>query len=281
MPTLNYTTLGEIAEGTIGADVESRPRLDELTARISNGEFHTATNQTVVSGCIDGRRGGSPRPDAAGGTLSLAVADDLSTRKFGDAMTSTDELTRRVFRQLRESGNPVGDHTADEIHGETASGCGANDKLSQIYGIIVRKSDVLRHLTTMIGFAVTDDTHAQITQQARERTAFSTGVEVLAAMREQSPEDAIDMLHGQHGEVVAILNNRHGTTLDRYALAAEFGDDYEAFNIDIWAFDESVRALYPGADDETIWGAAAAMAYYNFATAIALCGPNMRVVSLD
>lgn len=277
-----FIELGEIAEGSIGETIETRPRLEELTQRLGNGEFHVETPIVLPCGCIDGRCGGNVRPDTAGGTLSLVVADDLLSQQYaGDG--STLEAARNVYEYIAEAGYEVGGHTADEVHGDGASGCGANDKLQAIYRIIgSEKSATIRELAGAFGATVSDETHQSIIEGATRRSAFSSGESILnEVILPIGGEDSVDTLVGEHKEVVAVVNHRTGTTLDRDALEREFGKDYEAFNIDAWSFENGARALYPDADDATIERTVAAMVYYNIATAIALCGPTMRVIVLE
>lgn len=88
-----------------------------------------------------------------------------------------------------------------------------------------------------------------------------------------------DMLHGNHHEVAVVMNQRTRTTLDRQSLALEFDQQYQAFNIDTWAFAPSAEALYPG-DPTAQQYATTAMLYYNLAAIMALCGPRMTVTVL-
>lgn len=274
-----FMLLGSEAEGKIQGSIETHPRLDELTERLASGEFHVTTDIVLPCGCIDGRCGCWPRPDSAGGTYTMAVADDLLEQSYaGDGTTA--EMARNVFRELSRRGFPVGGHTDASAEGD-ASGCGANDRLAQIYDLLKRKNYAIREFASGLGIEVSDDDHQAIVDGASRRTTFSTGREVLDVMKEESPQGNVDTLVGPHLEVVAVVNTRPGTTLNRDALAAEFGEEYEAFNVDVWSFEAGARALYPDASDEIIQRTVAAMVYYNLATALTLCGPNMRVVVLD
>lgn len=277
----NCTLLGNAAEGSIQADQMTHRLLDEMTRRVSEGEFHYATDILVPCDCIDGRCGTDThlRPKSAGGTLSLAVADDLLYRDYEDDGT-TAGMVANVFRRLQDRGYVVGDHTDDNADGD-ASGCGANDKLPLIYDIITRKADKIRSLASIFSIDVDDDTHSAIVSGATRRTNFSSGRAVLDTMLMYGKEDNIDTLHGGHEEVVAIINKRNGTTLDRNAVLAQFGAEYEAFNIDAWSFEAGARALYPDADAAIIQRTVGALIYYNLATALVLCGPNMRIVTVE
>lgn len=279
-----FITLGADAEGSIGVSSEREnlyERLEEFTDRVAAGEFHVATDIRLPCGCMDGRCGcNKVRPNTAGGTLTFAVVADI----LGDdemASRTMAEIATNVVGKLSAHEYPVGVHTAEELHGEQTSGCGANDKLATIYRIMYEKADVLRELATAFHINVHNDDHAAIVAGAQRRTAFSSGAEVFTAASVQMDSSDIDTLRGAHNEVLVTINHRVGTTLDREAVRAEFGDDYQSFNVDAWSFEAGARALYHDADDATIARAVTAMVYYNLATALALCGSNMRVTILE
>lgn len=276
--TVTFITLGEAAEGAIEAGKDQQERLEEFTQRVGSGEFHVETDGRLPCGCVDGRPGGKIRPNAAGGTETIFVADDLTTKRLAATDGSTCGGYRNMLQVLKDEGFEVGGHTDDHAQGG-ASGCGANDKLDKIYDFTVRKADVLRATTEMLGVSVDENTHAMIVANASSREDFSKGSELLAALRDTAGEEAVDPLRGSHKEVLAVINKRSGTTLDRDALEAEFGPDYEAFNVDVWTFDEAARAT--SLTQEEIDQKIVAMNYYNLATAFVLGGPNLRVVVLD
>ncbi len=87
--------------------------------------------------------------------------------------------------------------------------------------------------------------HQQIIDNAGARQVFSKGAELLEALEDKASksEAIVDDLIGDHKEVVAVVNNRYGTSLNRDKLAAEFGQDYESFNIDLWSFDNAAHTI--------------------------------------
>lgn len=273
---VEYFELGEIAEGTIEPRDNQQERLEEFTDRVGSGEFHTSVEGTLPCGCIDGRCGCSLKPNSAGGTESLMVADDLTTRRF-DVDGTTKGAYEAVVAMLQTKGEQVGGHD-DEHAGGTKSGCGANDKLQLIYAMISKRSEHIRELADAIGVSASDDVHDLIVRNATERTEFSPGMELLEVL-ESAGEDNVDHLIGDHNEVVAVINKRFGTTLDRDALEAEFGSNYEAFNIDAWAFEAGAKAI--SENDEEAAAKTVAMTYYNMATSLVLGGKKLRVVVLE
>lgn len=276
--TVEYFHLAA-AEGTIEAGAHQQERLDEVTERVGSGEFHVATTGQIPYGCIDGRDtrdGLAPKPDSAGGTESLFVADDLTTKRFAGEHGTTREAYANTLRYVTDAGYEVGGHTDDHAAGD-GSGCGANDKLAPIYEFIARESAALRELAAGLGITASDEAFQQIIAHASSRTEFSSGREVLEELAEYG-DGAVDYLVGDHNEVVAAINTKPGTTLNRVALREEFGEDYESFNVDAWTFKKSAELI--SSSSEEVEAKVLALAFYNLATAHKLCGANMRVVVL-
>lgn len=266
----------DIAEGAIEANGIQTERFDELTERLARGDFHVHVEGGVPCKCIDGRPGARGlAPNAAGGTESIMVADDLTTKRFASEDGTTLGAYRNILNVLRGEGQTVGGHTDSHAQGDV-SGCGANDKLPLIYDYISRRGDELRSLTEALGVVVNDEAHGLILANATGRSSFSTGGELLGELRGIAGEEAVDPLTGSHNEAVAVINLRSGTTLNREALAVEFGNDYQAFNVDAWSFAEAAEAV--SLSEEEANQKVVAMAYYNLATAGVLCGKGMRVV---
>lgn len=277
----NYINL-PLAEGSIEAGPEQQERLEEFTARVASGEFHVPTDTTIPVGCIDGRDtrdGMTPKPDSAGGTESLFVADDLTTKRLAGSGGTTAEGYRNTLAYVQFKGYEVGGHNDEHaVHGNPdGSGCGANDKLPLIYDFMVRQGDSLRDIASQLGITVSDESFETIMKNAAERTEFSKGRDLLHALNETG-SDHVDPLVGEHNEVVAVINTREGTTLDRIALAKEFTHQYESFNVDAWTFTNAAELI--SETPEEVEAKVFAMAFYNLATAHVLCGTNMRVVVL-
>ena len=281
---IEWMELNEFAEGTIQGDPEKLERLDEATERIGRGEYHKTIDwdfelKMLLARCVDGRTpegGANPlAPNSAGGTESLMVADDLTTKRFAGPDGTTLSAYENMVTTLVSNGYAVGGHTDSHASGEK-SGCGANDKLAAIYSYIAKNGDVLRGLAEKLGIDVDDQAHQMIAGNAKARAQFSNGSELLAVLEEHAEEELVDKLQGDHNEVVAAINMRAGTTLDRDALAAEFGPDYQAFNVDAWAFEEAARVI--SLSDQETRQKVVALTYYNLATALVLAGPKMRVV---
>lgn len=276
----------ENAIGSIEAGPDQQERLEEMTIDVAQGNFHVHTDGVIPCGCIDGRDtrdGLSPKPDSAGGTESLFVADDLTTKRFGGKDGSTAAGFQNTLAHVSELGLPIGGHNDNHASGE-ASGCGANDKLPAIYEFIAKNGTMLRDVAASLGIRASDAAFEMIIDNASTRSEFSSGAEMLGKLRAYG-EDKVDPLVGQHNEVVAVINTIQGTTLDRKALAAKYGDAYESFNIDAWTFDKAAEVMSLQEDGVTFdedekEAKVLALALYNLATAHVLCGPNMRVIVL-
>jgi hypothetical protein len=264
--------------GQIQAGPEQQEYLEDVTAQLASGAFHVETIGRIPFGCIDGRDtrdGLYPKPDSAGGTETLFVADDLTSKRF-DTDGTTLTAYSATLNFVRQASYEVGGHTDEHAHGE-GSGCGANDKLPIIYGYIAQYGDSLRELAGQLGVTASDEEFAIIMNNAAGRSEFSSGRALLDALREYGDE-AADLLSGEHKEVAAVINTRPGTTLDRRALRVAFGEDYEAFNVDVWTFDEAAELIAPSPEKRD--AVKLAMTLYNLATAHVLCGPQMRVIIL-
>jgi len=282
----NFMTLDSYAIGLIQASDTQKERLEEFTEQVASGKFHrpVANNQTIPARCVDGRStNGTPplAPNAAGGSETLFVADDLTVKGLATPDDTTRSAYKNTLHWLKVHTFEVGGHTDTGAQGD-ASGCGANDKLGMIYSYIANHGDVLRAVAGDLGVSVLAETHDRILKNARERSQFSKGRELLDELKESARPEFIDVLEGDHKEVVAVINTKDGTTLDRSALQKEFGSDYQAFNVDVWSFKKAAEAIsVEPLEPHEIEQKVAAMVYYNLATTFVLAGPAMRVVVLQ
>ncbi len=277
-PPEELVRLGGAAEGMVQPDEWQLNRLNEVQPRLLDGEFHQNLTDTVASSCIDGRCGGQSRASSAGGTISLMVATDLTQAKSDRA---TADLLGETIDRLHGRHLPIGDHGDDHASGEK-TGCGANDNLSKIYKVMATKGTAIRDLARQIGFAelVLDDEVCQSIEQASaSRTEFSSPAELTKVLL-NTPDATVDTLHGDHNEAMIVINTQKDTTLDHQLMADELGgEDFEAFDVDAWAFEASARAVADDPEDEAeVKAKMTALLYYNLATALTLCGPDMPVV---
>ncbi|MDO4660993.1 MAG: cadmium-containing carbonic anhydrase [Candidatus Saccharibacteria bacterium] len=250
------------------------------------GEHYVPAVQNIIGVCMDGRPGSTAEavPNGAGGGLLYLVTDRL-VRGNSDAIN---EANARVLGRIGQIPATVHVHRDDHAHGEDA-GCAAADKVGAIFTIIAQHGEQLRSLATKLGLGSdsSDEAHQQIIRHAADESklVMASGNDLVAMVDAQLAKSAeptgahTDTLHGNHHEVAVVMNQRTGTTLDRQSLAREFDQQYQAFNIDTWAFAPSAEALYPG-DPTAQQYATTAMLYYNLAAIMALCGPRMTVTVL-
>jgi hypothetical protein len=197
---IEFMELGEAAQGAIEAGPNQQERLQEITERLGRGEFHTEIDWNVdqemlLARCVDGRipkDGANPlAPNSAGGTESIFVADDLTTKRYAAKDGSTLGGYANVTKALSLKGYAVGGHTDSHAHGEK-SGCGANDKLPAIYQYMAENGDLLQALAEKLGVDVSDDTKETLVRNAAARGQFSEGAELLGVLKENADEKFVD-----------------------------------------------------------------------------------------
>jgi hypothetical protein len=131
----------------------------------------------ILVRCVDGRipvTGANPLgPNSSGGTESRFVADDLTSKRFESEDGTTAGGYSNVLTFLVEAGYEVGGHTDEHAEGD-ASGCGANDKLAQIYAYIAKNSETLRSVAYQFGVSISDDTHQMIVRNGSLAYQFLT-----------------------------------------------------------------------------------------------------------
>lgn len=281
-PVVSYQLGNEYGLGKL--DTPEWPRRAEFIQEI--GEYYVPAAQDIIGACMDGRPGSTAEavPNGAGGGLLYLVADRL-VRGNSDAIN---EANARVLGRISRIPATVHVHRDDHAHGEQA-GCAAADKVGAIFTIIAQHGEQLRVLATELGLGsdISDETHQQIIRHAADESklVMASGNDLVAMVDAQLAKSAeptgahTDILRGNHHEAAVVMNQRTKTTLDRQALAQEFDQRYQAFNIDTWAFAPSAEALYPG-DLTAQQYATTAMLYYNLAAIMALCGPRMTVTVL-
>ena len=283
-PVVSYQLGNEYGLGKL--DTPQCPHAAEFIQEL--GEHYVPAVQNIIGACMDGRPGSTAEavPNGAGGGLLYLVTDRL-VRGNNDAIN---EANARVLGRIGQIPATVHVHRDDHAHGEDA-GCAAADKVGAIFTIIAQYGEQLRSLATELdlGSLSSDEAHQQIIRHAADESklVMASGNKLvtmvdaqLAKSESTEPTGAhTDILYGNHHEAAVVMNQRTRTTLDRQTLAQEFDQQYQAFNIDTWAFASSAEALYPG-NPTAQQHAITAMLYYNLAAIMALCGPRMTVTVL-
>jgi hypothetical protein len=172
----------------------------------------------------------------------------------------------------------IGGHR--DTHAENGmSGCGANDKLGLILAKIADQPSAIRAFLVERGIPITDELHELIVTRASQlidQDYAATAGEAVTTAIEQN-KGAVEMLDGSHNEAIAVINTTEGTTLDRSKFRQEFGDDVQAFNVDVWAIKHMAEAT--SVTKGEIEPKFVAALYYNVATTLTLAGPSVRVVT--
>lgn len=292
MPASPHQELGSIAAGTIepaprvASGEITQERVDELYERLQTSKYYVATGQEFG-------------PNAAGGTFSLVIADALTGNRFRQNGEGAKQHAKNLYAFLLEHHNDVegrkiiprvcidgrqgenknttvvGGHDSD--HG--ADDCGAQKRLLDIVRYMAHRGDDVRTFLQSHGVAVDDATHALLvenTQALIDGHYVTSPIALREAYVETAGETSVTRLIGAHAEVVATLNTETSMTLDRAAIRREFGSQYEAFNVDIDALQQSsaLIALNARTTSQTFIAAL----YYNVATTAVLCGPSLLIV---
>jgi hypothetical protein len=272
----DFGTLGPQAVGGIVPDGDG-----SLSRAIEDilGQVYIPTTECVTASCIDGRdiddgmaTNTSKAPDTAGGTLALWVAFVLN---------GCDLPLESFLETAQKAGIPLGGHTDDHEHID-ASGCGANDKLGHILELISAGPSLARvaGLSRELGIPVSETSVARISKRADDlggHSLLGTPTQRIDLIKKYGN---LTTLCGGHVEQLIVINTIARTTLDRSSLKEHLGERAAVFNVDAWAFKESLKRTAAALDKEdlSLEGLLLAMVFYNLATALVLCGPSMRIV---
>lgn len=197
--------------------------------------------------CVDGREGkrvdasgheiNEPLyPQALGGSLNIAVVKWILTanrNNYSDFMEET-------LEELANAGYSIGAHRGLHKNGETASDCGFADNLAKIITTLGSKADEIWELLTQAdpNIAKYQKYWDEILEQVRNANIDSipTGKEMVDKVEENNA--SIQDLDGDHAELAAIVNTKHGKTLD-----VDKNQGNPAFNLDLWYVEEQAKDL--------------------------------------
>lgn len=276
-----------IAQGSTGptpGDAKQAERADALVRELLTDRWYGKADGVMVARCIDERLSETLRqvaeflmaPNAAGGTMTLVVADILTGGRITGAGTTAERFARMVDH-LQSKGLLIGAHFDDHDHSKDGgSGCGACDKLGLVFAFMADMLDGLcDYMRKELNIEIDDVMIEDMRRELQSLPELSKGAETLSYLK-GLPDGAvlIEKMLGLHDALAVMLNFIFGTTLKRKELAKT---DRSAFNVDCWAFDPSARAVYGENDERQIKFAVAAMALYNLATGGVLCSNEIRV----
>lgn len=306
---------------------EKPKQVHELYARmgelVRNPMEHGLLVQTtrLDDGCIDGRTTGKivalndgvqvksevvnegERPKLAGGGYVTGVASRIAE---GERGASLDDDFETIGAELATAETPIlcGAHTADHAHGGT--GCGANDKFTDILKNTVAFADKVKETTQALlehaGLSFKEETFSNVITNwndavndeayVGESTGFTRLDKVLEAQAKAAKEGKqadTKELTGEHNESFIVINYVKGTTFSQAALRAllkeEFPDlaeaDYpQVFVVDAWRVVEvATAAAGEGASDPDKEAAIYGGVAFQVGTALTLTDGTLDIVA--
>lgn len=279
-------TLNESGRGSIGpaeriaAGEITSAQVDTFIAALDGDDLYSAATTILPCSCIDGR----PRKDgknascvnAAAGIFSLMVADMLTTQTFKAGETTAD-YAANFLRHLPSE--KYGNHIAGNTVTPDESGCGAADKMATAIALIAHHGDEMGAVASALGISIDEADLEVIIMRAADvanTMHFSHGASLAQTLQKIAGENATEATIETHNEVVAVINDRNGTTLNRQAVLAAFGDKLQAFNYDRWAMPAAIVRVNGTLDESQQTLQLAAIDLYTVAVACILCGPSMR-----
>lgn len=285
--TPHYHTLGEfnLGLGTIGPtnrnDIDQRTLTDMYRA-IAAGDFNIPVSGAVPEICVDGRtdKDGNRKhaPCAAGGTLSIVYGGDLGGAATASDTTET-QLTVRIINMLKAKGHATG------VHGDDHSncGCGACAKAKTIYQHITEHINDIVSLVSKYGINVSDAEKEAIVHQANTRINqpdFFAEDRSSILQAAQDNGSIFEELVGVHNELGIALNTKPGTTIDRSAIRAKYGPQYDMFVVDAWAFGTAANDVNSTGADHDAQRIAKAITLQNVATASVLGHGSLSIIPI-
>ena len=274
--------------GTIGPELRlASGDIDPATLQrfytdLQGDAYFTAADGVIPTACVDGRMPAQAEakrtPKSAAGTFSVVVGDALTRGRFLQADETAADHARHVYAYLRDNEFQVGGHDATHAS-ETGCGCGAEDNLDRIFGFMADYGEDVREALSSLGVQINNGIHQSIMERIADRKqqgyTGATGKALRQAYVDTAGEASVETLDGPHNEVCVVINTKDGT-LDRAQLRAAYGDQYEAFDVDLPALRKTSEIVAETDDEaEQMY---IAMLYYNYATAAVLSHASLCVV---
>ncbi|UJP04922.1 MAG: cadmium-containing carbonic anhydrase [Nitrosomonas sp.] len=282
-----YITLAKfnLGLGSIGPDNRNDvdPKtVNEMYQAIAAGLFNIPVTGKVPEICVDGRtnKDGSrlSAPCAAGGTLSIVYGGDLGGSSAAPGIDEI-QLTAQTISALKGKGHSTGVHGDDH----SSCGCGACAKAPTIYQHITERINEMASLVSQLGINLTDSEKESIVQQAKNRlsqTGFFAEDRAAVVQTAQDNGASYEELVGKHNELGIALNTKPGTTVDRTAIRAKYGPQYDVFVVDAWAFGNAAKDINANGSEADEQRIAKAITLQNVATASVLGHGSLRIVPI-
>ncbi len=282
-----YITLGKfnLGVGSIGPqnrnDVDPQT-VNEMYQAIAAGLFNIPVTGLIPEICVDGRtnKDGTRMnaPCAAGGTLSIVYGGDLGGNSTDDDINEI-QLTVQAIKTLKSKGHSTGVHGDDH----SSCGCGACARAPAIYQHITERISDIASLIKQLGINLTDSEKEIITQQAKNRLSkadFFADDRTAVVQAAQDTGAHYEELVGKHNELGIALNTKPGTTIDRSAIRAKYGPQYDMFVVDAWSFGTAAKDINLAGNENDIQRIAKAITIQNVATASVLGHGSLRIIPI-
>jgi len=282
-----YHTLEDfgLGKGTIGpenrADIEFE-KLLRMQTRVASGEFNVPVDGIVPDVCVDGRTkdDGTRKmsPSAAGGTLSTVYARKLADNGLLEEDNCL-ELTSKTVELFTKSGYGTGVHGDD--HGDC--GCGACMRAPEIFQHIADNSEKIVAALSALGVKISPESQQSIASNAKKtlNSGKFFAVDRASVLKAAQISGAdYEGLVGVHNELLIAINTREGTTIDRAMIREVFGEQYDLFVVDVWAFRNAAEKTNITGYEEQTDRVYDAMLMQNVATASILGHKSLSIVAI-
>lgn len=263
----------------------------------------TNVSPMAPSCCIDGRYSEGTlantaeivesRPSVAGGAdVTAYAAAEMTGIWFNpDEKLSTKESLLAIDTLLREQGIIPGTHSDEHAiennfknskTGESKIGCGASDHFIDIMNRPYDDFDIIDKYTAMLMGDKFEPKFMKIisNDKLQETIKGWDPMDALRTVTEASSGKSVEILRGEHAEVIVIFNFIKDTTLDRYKYLTK--SNIKAFVVDVWYIDKiafAMAAIYPNST-EMFSRLKHAMLAFQIATYLTLCDGTQRPVIL-
>lgn len=270
--------------------------VDALVDDVRAGKYSKRTDVAEVTKCGDGRGSSEPIAGTQGFGGSAGIAKSLRIAGvMGEGFTAAEDVSAFVKERTTRS-KASGGHRADTHGNPDSCGCGECDGAQDAAKLVVEAPDRVEGFTTTLSEALGVQDRFEITAEKVEAEFagivsnyaflvesdyFADGPAMINAIDEADPENTnIEILDGDHKEVLWVINTVENTTIDREKLVA----DYEKKGINVfwedqWAI-EAELSEYCETDEQMNTAVVADLAR-RISTADNLTKTDLKVVILS
>lgn len=288
--------VGKISAGDI-TDKEIITAAKQIKNCLSN------VSPMAPSCCIDGRYSEGTlantaeivesRPSVAGGAdvTAYAAAEMTGIWFEPDNKLSAKESLSVIDTLLREQGIIPGTHSDEHAvennfkntkTGSSKIGCGASDHFIDIMNRPYDDLDTIDKYTAMLMGDKFEPKYMKIIANDKLQNTIKDWdpMNALRVVTEASSGKSVEILRGDHTEIIVIFNFIKDTTLDRYKFLSK--SNIKAFVVDMWYIDKIAFAMAATRPNsiEMFSKLKHAMVAFQIATYLTLCDGTQRPVIL-